>query len=764
MEDQEKSFIQNIWDNRFVKYIFSYSVGAWGIIQVAAFLESRYAWAIGWPDFILIFALVLLPSVILFSYHQRAAKSDELTKTEKIFFPVNFILAIAIAILSIGKSDLNANTPKVTVLNEEGQEVERFIPHTSSIKRLVVLPWALKGDDEQIQWMTFALPEILGSDLEQDSRLIAVSPLALANEYDEYSAHLDQALPFSIQKKIASDNYSDFFMQGSIEKNGDIYQISTTLFNTKDGKEIYNKSYENTNPLELVDLISEDFRNKIYIENELDQNFVDLPVSNLYTSSLEALKYYSESIKQSHYYKNNQAAIENIQKAITIDPSFAFAYAQLSIYHLVINQLVESKAAINKAIQLKDVLSERMQFDVKYRYLNFDEPIKALDLLEMWSQLHPKDSKPYSLLISRYQLKGEMQKAKLTAERALNNGQSGTILLKLARLENIQGNTAMAEQYYDQFEKEFPHKVNDILGKGNIYLSNGEFDKAEAHFEKLHLLNPDKSKIIKELAKVQGKKGNFKKQLEKLELALELEKQFQDSVAIMQSIEFVYLNMGQIDKYFEVMKERWQVSSRYLPLSQQSIELMYPHNIQAALDQGREEGLLDRLLLIANKMDNSVLDFSCAAKCNYYLFVNDAENTNKTMDTCLEDLKKFHSEAQLNYIYALIEKVNGNYSKAIDYLDILKKQSGIDPAHLGFFSEIYRLNKEYEKAEKQLNASLKIDPFNATLLYELATTHYEQGKKEEAKSALQQALEVWQNADANYMPAQEARLNMTEWF
>lgn len=764
MDAEEKSFLQQLWENKFVKITLPYIIGAWGFLQVAAFFESRYSWAQNWPDFILVLALVMLPSVLIFSYYQGDSSSISLTKFERFFIPINLVIAIVLASFGVGKSDLNNSASKVMVVNEEGESIERVVPNTSVIKRIVLLPWDFNSTDPEKKWLTFALPQILSSDLEQDNRLIAINPKALAGDYKEYKVQLSRNLPFSIQRKIASDKYCDYFLTGTLEKNGENYLVTTTLFNTKDGKEFYQKKYENPDPIHIVDLISEDFRKELYIENELDENFIDLPVSNLYTNSLAALKFYTESIKQAYFNNNYKAAIENAEKAVTEDPNFALAYAGLSDYNMYLNNISLSKEAVSKAMQLKDALSERMQFAIKYGYMNLESPVKALNLLEMWSQLYPKDYKPYNLLIDLYQARSETEKAKNTALRALDNGHTGQLLLILANLENAQGNMESAQKYYEQFEKDFPHKVKEIFGKGNIYMSQGEFDKAEDHFEKLHLLNPDKSNIIKKLADIQGKKGNFEMQLTKLDQAIALENQFEDSIALMRSKEMVYLNLGQIDKYFEEQEKRWQLSTRIAPYHQLQAELMYPHNIQAFLDKGKKEGLLDKLLDISGKMDKTLFDVDCVVEVNYYIFTEDAKNLKVAMKKCSAPLEKLQTEVQSNVVKAFVEKVNGNYTKAIEHLETVQTASGLDDSHLSFFGEIYYLNKEYDKAAHQFESSLKIEPYDAKLLYQLALTYYAQDKKEAAKTHLQKALEVWKNADANYIPAKKAKAKMTEWF
>jgi len=441
-------------------------------------------------------------------------------------------------------SDAADSGSHISVVNEEGQVEKRYVPSTNSIKRIILLPLENKSNNQDIQWLTFALPQILKSDLEQDSRVIGIAPESLNNLYDEYSVQLDRTPPFSIQRKIALDNYTNYFMNGEIEKSGENYLVTTRLINTVDGKEVYTKSYENVDPLNIVDQISEDFRSEVYVENELGDQFIDLPVSNLYTNSLDALEAYTEGIQSLYFKADISEAIVQQTKAITIDPKFAVAHSTLGICHIYNNDGQKAKASFKNAMNLKDMLSERMQFLIKYSNVGYENPVKATGLLEMWSQLYPMDYMPYNFLITIYQRTNELEKAKETALRALENGHSGSLLLTLAYMENQQGNFEASEKYYARYEKEFPHKKKDNLGRGNIFMAQGEFDKAQAHFEKMYILESDNANIIRKLAEIQGKKGNFDKQLELLDEALSYEKQLSDSVYIYRQQEAVYYQQG----------------------------------------------------------------------------------------------------------------------------------------------------------------------------------------------------------------------------
>ena len=58
--------------------------------------------------------------------------------------------------------------------------------------------------------------------------------------------------------------------------------------------------------------------------------------------------------------------------------------------------------------------------------------------------------------------------------------------------------------------------------------------------------------------------------------------------------------------------------------------------------------------------------------------------------------------------------------------------------------------------------ALKIIPVNAKGIYELALVYLESGDKLKAVEYLNKALEIWKNADSNFIPAQKAREKLIE--
>ena len=71
--------------------------------------------------------------------------------------------------------------------------------------------------------------------------------------------------------------------------------------------------------------------------------------------------------------------------------------------------------------------------------------------------------------------------------------------------------------------------------------------------------------------------------------------------------------------------------------------------------------------------------------------------------------------------------------------------------------------KEFEEAKETLQKALKLEPFSPRAHYKLALVYWEQDKKQQGMEQLNTALKVWEEADAKYKPANEAREKLAEW-
>ncbi|MGB1217275.1 MAG: hypothetical protein ACPG5P_05340, partial [Saprospiraceae bacterium] len=84
---------QDNWSNRpIISITISYAVASWGVIQFIDWIVKRYLLNTLWTDAAVIMALVLIPSILFFSWI-KSKKDVDGFKWEKWFYLGNLILA-----------------------------------------------------------------------------------------------------------------------------------------------------------------------------------------------------------------------------------------------------------------------------------------------------------------------------------------------------------------------------------------------------------------------------------------------------------------------------------------------------------------------------------------------------------------------------------------------------------------------------------------------------------------------------------------------
>jgi tetratricopeptide (TPR) repeat protein len=74
-----------------------------------------------------------------------------------------------------------------------------------------------------------------------------------------------------------------------------------------------------------------------------------------------------------------------------------------------------------------------------------------------------------------------------------------------------------------------------------------------------------------------------------------------------------------------------------------------------------------------------------------------------------------------------------------------------------------RKSNQPDRAREHIEKVLKIFPRGPRTHYELALLEHDQGNIETALEKLKVALDVWKNADPDFIPARKAREKLAEW-
>ena len=159
----------------------------------------------------------------------------------------------------------------------------------------------------------------------------------------------------------------------------------------------------------------------------------DIPLEQATTSSLEALKEYSLGIK-ARKEKGPAAALPYHQRAIELDPSFAIAYTELGGDYGSLYELGRASEYLTKAFQLREHNSERekLTISIAYYMIVTGELDKAAQTFQEEIDNYPRESRAYMNLGVVFSFQGQYEKAMENERQALrlepNNGAAYEVL------------------------------------------------------------------------------------------------------------------------------------------------------------------------------------------------------------------------------------------------------------------------------------------------------------------------------------------------
>jgi eukaryotic-like serine/threonine-protein kinase len=233
----------------------------------------------------------------------------------------------------------------------------------------------------------------------------------------------DSQLTPEIARDICERTASAAVLDGSIASLGSQYVLGLHAEDCRTGNVLANEQIQvarKEDVLNALGQIATRFRSRVG-ESLITVKKYDIPLAEATTPSLEALKAYSAGWQVS-FSSGSAAAVPLLQRAIEIDPNFASAYAALGRMYGDIGESVLSAQNTSKAYQLRDRASDQEKFFIS---LTYDLQVtgnleKAQQTCELWMRTYPRASFPHSLLAGGvYPLTGKREETVEQAKIAL---------------------------------------------------------------------------------------------------------------------------------------------------------------------------------------------------------------------------------------------------------------------------------------------------------------------------------------------------------
>lgn len=245
-------------------------------------------------------------------------------------------------------------------------------------------------------------------------------------------------------------------LTGSIAQVGAPYLLTVKAESCANGETLASTEATAADKSHVLDALSKtasDMRNRLGESLSTVQKF-DVPLEQASTSSLNALRWYSNGIKVL-YAEGDRAAIPYFEKAIEEDPQFGLAYAMSGIAYTSVGEPSRAAISARKAYEFRERTSGPEKFFIKAVYnkqVNGDLE-KAESACDLWIQEYPRGKKmPLTYLSGAIlPMMGKYEKAYQAAAESLktkpeNSVSYGLFMLLAVAMDHVaEGNAAYRE-------------------------------------------------------------------------------------------------------------------------------------------------------------------------------------------------------------------------------------------------------------------------------------------------------------------------------
>jgi serine/threonine protein kinase/tetratricopeptide (TPR) repeat protein len=262
----------------------------------------------------------------------------------------------------------------------------------------------------------------LAAQLEQSPYLRLASEKRIQQTLRLMGQPADARMTGPFARDVCQRMHSAAVLEGSITSIESEYVIGLNAINCRTGDILAREqvtSEDKKHVLAVLGQAATSIRKKLGESLSTVEKF-DTPIEQATTSSLEALKAYSLG-KKARREKGDAEAIPFFKRAIELDPNFAMAYAVLGLAYANLGQAELASANSSKAFDLRGRVSEHEKLNISAAYHGFvtEELDKEIGVYQVWTQNYPDDESPRSNLGAGYGYLGQWDKALAEFKEAL---------------------------------------------------------------------------------------------------------------------------------------------------------------------------------------------------------------------------------------------------------------------------------------------------------------------------------------------------------
>jgi len=279
------------------------------------------------------------------------------------------------------------------------------------------------------------LKEALAIQLEQSPMLQLVSDAELHSNLQYLGQAREQKITPELAQQLGQRLGVKAYLAGTIANLGSSYVISINGVNCSTGEVFAREQVtasDKAGVLPAVSSAATQLRAKLG-ESMASIQKLTTPYTNVTTTSLQAFHAFSLGEEEHRMGRDFPQGVSFYQEAIRLDPGFAMAYARLGVAYGNQGAVVNALEHLKKAYELRERVTERerMYIESQYALQQYDMP-KALQSYKVFVATYPRDAAAWNNLASAYQSVGDFEQAAAGFEKTW----------EIARWDNVAANNA----------------------------------------------------------------------------------------------------------------------------------------------------------------------------------------------------------------------------------------------------------------------------------------------------------------------------------
>jgi tetratricopeptide (TPR) repeat protein len=371
---------------------------------------------------------------------------------------------------------------------------EEQVPVTISKPSIAVLYFENASGDPELDWLRTGLTDMLVTDLSQSPNLSVLSTDRLYQILRDMNRLDERITSLEVVQEVAREANTETVILGSFMKAGDNVRINIRVQDAFSGEILTTEKVEGvgeSSVFSMVDELTRSIKTNFALPSEQAAE-LDQDLQNVTTSSLEAYRYSAEG-RQLHFAGNPKEAIPLMEKALEIDPQFAYARYALSASYYNSGQHKKAEEQRRLAAEQSErlPLHERYMIQGSYYALKEETYERAFEILETMLETYPDHCGARNNLALRYLLFERLNEAIAHYEEARQRRCPFVgIYNSLSSCYASKGQYKESIEVLNEYLAQNPEVSRAHQQLGFVLASCGRLDDALAAFQNAESIRP----------------------------------------------------------------------------------------------------------------------------------------------------------------------------------------------------------------------------------------------------------------------------------